>query len=236
MLYADFGTSARRSYRTVLIWGRNLPTQMPAMRLEEEEGPEAEEAADYYLDDVGPFDTQGQLEAWWEDFGLRYKYPLYCILLATEADEHVVALAEDHRQELAHMAGDKCCFVYFRDLEKAKRLEPFRFAEHAKGVVQLTKVMSMRPDRLPCLLFFEQLVSGEVVYVDLKRKTVPELVDLLRELFSFLYSKKKVSLSAVKAFRLSKRIVVATTVLGRNLAQLGQGMAGELLKSLVRLP
>jgi hypothetical protein len=34
-----------------------------------------------------------------------------------------------------------------------------------------------------------------------------------------------------KAFRLSRRIVVATTILGRNLAQLGQRMAGELLDS-----
>ena len=218
-------------HRSLPIWVTKVPTQMPVIRFEEEEDEEEEEGDSYEV----PY-SSSELEHWWAEFNLRHKYPLYCMVLATGADENVALLVENYREELAKISGDKCCFVYFRDIEKAKLLEPFRFAEHAKGIMQFIKIIEVAPNKLPCLLFFEQLTSGKYVYIDIGGKTVPELIKFLRELFAFIYSQRTVSLLSVKAFRTSKQVQVAKEALSRNLAQFGKELVGELIRSLTKLP
>lgn len=226
MLSFDSRLGYEIPHRNLPIWVTKIPTQMPVIRFEEEE-----EGASYEIPN-----SSDELTNWWEKFRLRHKYPLYCMILATEADENIALLVENHREELAKISGDKCCFVYFRDIEKAKLLEQFRFVEHARGVMQFIKIIEVQPNRLPCLLFFEQLTSGKYVYVDIENKSVTELVRFLRELFTFIYSQKTVSLTAVKAFRTSKQVRIAKEALGRNLAQFGKEIIGELIKSLTKLP
>jgi hypothetical protein len=105
--------------------------RIPSLKLEEEE------ENSYSIPD-----SEAALKYWWAKFNQFHKYPLYCMILATSADENISMLIDEHRQELAEIAGDKCCLIYFRDIEKAKLLEPFQFTEHAKGVMQLIKLVT----------------------------------------------------------------------------------------------
>jgi len=181
-------------------------------------------------------DSEDELKHWWAKFNLQHKYSLYCMILATDIDENVALLIDKHRKELSDIAGDKCCFVYFRDIEKAKLLEPFHFTEHAKGVIQFIRIIGVQPNKLPCILFFERVTSGEFVYVGMENKTVPELMGFLRELFAFIYSQKEVSLSAVKKFKFSKQVEINREALGKNLMQICKEMVVDVIKSLYRLP
>jgi hypothetical protein len=182
-------------------------------------------------------DSESALADWWKKFN---KYPLYCIILATEADESVALLIEKHRQELAEIAGDKCSIIYFRNFEKAKLLQPFHFADHSKAVMQFIKIIGVQPSKLPCLLFFGQVISSEYVEyvsVPLGGKTVSELMKLFRELFAFIYSRNEVSLSAVQAFNSSERIKITEQTIRKNLAQLSREMliaSRELFVALIK--
>jgi hypothetical protein len=174
-----------------------------------------------------------EIDFWWREFVQEDISPLYCMLLATDADESAASLFENHSEELAEIAGDKCCLIYFRDLEKAKLLEPFHFTEHANKVMQLIKIINVPPNRLPCILFFENMSSGKFVYVEIKNKTISELMETWREVFAFIYSKSKVSLSTVRAYDRSKKIGLKKRALSKNISTFSTTMLNELIKSLV---
>ena len=237
MLPLDFEPNLPKFHPSLQFWDiktRNKYfAQIPTVKLEEEEEEEEEEGFDFSTFDGN---SNTELSEQWYEFYLRYKYPLYCMILATEADENVARLIEKHRQELTEMAGDKCCLVYFRDIEKAKQLEPFQFAEHAKKIMQFIRIIKVQPNKLPSLLFFERISSGEFVYVEVENRTVPEIMGLLRELFTFIYMQKEVSLSAVRKFKFSKKVQLTRKTLTKNLMQFSKEMVGELIKSLAKFP
>jgi len=104
---------------------------------------------------------EDELNKWWERFYDRFKYPFYGIIMATNSDSEVVSLIKNHRDEIAEISGKECCFVYFRDIRMAQELTPHQFSEHAKWVYPLAKIIGIDYGNLPCLLFFEQIISGE---------------------------------------------------------------------------
>jgi hypothetical protein len=199
--------------------------RIPAIKLEEDEEnsyviPEGEEA----------------LKDWWARFSQDHKYPLYCMILATNADESIATLIDKHRQELAEIAGDKCCLIYFRDIEKAKLLEPFQFAEHATGVTKFIKIIDVQPNQLPCILFFEQITSGEFVLIEVGHKTLAEAMLSFRDIFAFIYSQREVSLRTVKAFRFSTKAKATGRFFMENIKQLSKEIVTDMVKSLAKLP
>jgi hypothetical protein len=108
-----------------------------------------------------------QLKGWWDDFAAKYSYPLYAIMLASEADSEAANFFQNHLRELSDLSGEDCCFIYFRDLDRANRLEPFVYSEHAKWLYQLTKLLGIDNDELPCIVFCERIDSGNYLYMNL---------------------------------------------------------------------
>src|SRR5215467_3497406 len=85
-------------------------------------------------------DKKEDLETWWNDVSTAIpKFPMYAIFLATEGDTEVVSFVEKHRRELKDMSGEKCCFVYFRDLDVASELGPWTFSQHAALAYQIAR-------------------------------------------------------------------------------------------------
>ncbi len=199
--------------------------RIPSLRLEEED------ENSYSIPD-----SEAALKYWWAKFNQNYKYPLYCMILATSADENISTLINEHRQELAEIAGEKCCLIYFRDIEKAKLLEPFQFAEHAKGVTQLIKLIDIQPNQLPCILFFERITTGEFVSIEIGHKTLAELMPYFRDLFTFIYSQHEVSLKTIKAYRFSKQVKATGSIFIENVKQLSKEIVSDMVKSLAKLP
>lgn len=133
-------------------------------------------------------------------------------------------------------ARDKCCFIYFRDMEKAKLLEPFCFSDHAKGIMRFIQLIEIQSSNLPCLFFFDRIVEGEYVCVPLGNGTASEIMGHIREVFTYIYSRDEVSLSAVKAFGFSKQVGAAGKTVGKSMMKFFQDLIMELLKSLSQAP
>jgi hypothetical protein len=64
------------------------------------------------------FKKLSELTDWWDRFSKDHNYPLYCIVMATNADTDIVALVENHRNELDEISGESCCFINFRDYKE----------------------------------------------------------------------------------------------------------------------
>lgn len=208
-------------------WYAQAPPRINDIKLEEEE----QEGTSYVIPS-----NEDELGGWWNRFSQQYRYPLYCMILATEADTNVALLIDKCREELSITARDKCCFVYFRDLEKAKLLEAFRFSEHAKGIIRFIQLIEIQPNNLPCLLFFERIVEGKYVCVPIGNGTVSEIMGRIREVFTYIYSRSEVSLSSVKAFKFSKQVGVAGKTVGKSITQFAKDVVIDLLRSLAQVP
>ncbi len=141
-----------------------------------------------------------EVTKWWRKFRGHDQYPLYCIILATKADQEVVELFENHREELSKLSGDKCLIVYFRDIEKASKFEPFSFEEHSKRIFEFIRILDINTNQLPCLLFFEKMPSGNFVTIKMKASTSKELMLLIRDLFGYLHKQKDVSLNSLRSY------------------------------------
>jgi hypothetical protein len=178
-----------------------------------------------------------ELTEYWTSFKQSSQYPLYALILASQADEEVVSLVSNHRAELAEISGENCCFIYFRDLERAKMLTPFDYAEHAQWVYPLVRLINLDLGTLPCILFFEDILSGNYAYIGLKGKSVSEIIHLTRELFGYIkqHSRRR-NLNALRSFNRAQRMQVARDVISRNIFQMGQDLVIEFLKSLVKTP
>lgn len=212
---------------------------MPYMWFEEES--EEHEGECYYSPEpINITDIIDDIEEYWALFRRRYTYPLYAIFLATEADIEIVTLITHYRSEIAEMSGEDCCFVYFRDIEKAKNLIPFSFSEHARRIYPLARLLEIDIDLIPSILFFENLFAGEYVLFDLRDKSVNEIIELQRHLFSYLRQRSrgrplKNPLRYLKSFARARRVSVTRDTLIRNAVQLSRSVLIEVLKSLVKI-
>lgn len=200
----------------------------PHIRVEEEE--EEEEGSSY-----GFLTAEEELSDCWASFRRQYPYGLYCIIMATMADDQVASAVQEHRDELSKIAGRGCCLVYFRDIERAKLLEPFTFAEHAKGVMSLADVIGLSFNDLPCLLFFEDMLAGDYASISLDKVQMPAVIGRIRGIFAHLYSGKELTLSAVKTLKFSKKIGKVAQTAGKGVIGVGKEVLLDLLKSLVKI-
>lgn len=105
----------------------------------------AEEEGEEYYGGGGEWipTSVDELEKKWIEFAKRFPCSLYCIVLASDSDAEIVPLVENHRLELAEISGTECCFVYFRDIEKAKILTPYKYSEHAKWVYPIANLLEI---------------------------------------------------------------------------------------------
>jgi hypothetical protein len=229
MEHPECGEGRDTPQRYLQARNAKIPLRISDIKLQEEE--EEEEGSSY-----GVPSSEEELGIWWARFRHQYKYPLYCMVLATESDSNVASVIDKYRDELSKIAGDRCCFIYFRDLERAKLLKPFSFHEHAKGVMSFVQLVGIQFSSFPCLLFFENIIGDDYVTVGLENGSESDIVSHIREVFAFIYSRSEISLSAVKAFKFSKHVGVARKSIGKNLTQFTKEMIGELLKSITKIP
>ena len=178
--------------------------------------------ANYY---VGHNHEFSEIDHWWTVFHNAANFPLYCIILADTSDSEVALLMENYRQEIAEISGKDCCFIYFRDLDKAKNLFPFEYREHTRYVYFIAYFIGIASNKLPCLLFFEKLVSGKYISISLANHTPEEIVVLIREIFSHIRHHTKPSrflrtrpsrLSQLTTFKYSQVMNVAKDKLIQN--------------------
>jgi hypothetical protein len=169
-----------------------------------------------------------ELSSWWRSFEKDHKYPLYCIILAGNSDQETSALVQNHRTELAEVAGRMGLFVYFRDIERAKNLEPFLSGEHLKWMFPLTRAIPVDFSELPCLLFFEHLESGDYVVFKIGTKSTSEIIALVRQIFDALRVEEPDKIySSLKQFQRAKNLKTNARHLFQKLASFGEKLALE---------
>jgi hypothetical protein len=179
----------------------------------------------HYLSDI---------KTWWQKFKERLDYPLYCIILADSSDTEVASFMEKNLSELDAISGRDCCFIYFRDLEKAKSLASFNFQEHVRRVYPLMKFLDLQSSWLPCILFFEQLGEGDYVYISLANLSQQEIMALVRQIFDHLRKRKKSTpLAKLKRFRSARRIQMTGRALLRNIVEVGEDVIVKFFQNLL---
>ncbi len=115
-------------------------------------------------------------------------------VLASVSDTEVASCVLNHRKEIADISGKDCCFIYFRDLNKAKLFEEFQFFEYAERVYSFVRFLGIKYDILPCIVFFEHIDSGKYACVKLASLTEEQIILRLREIFSHMYTDKNPNL------------------------------------------
>lgn len=192
--------------------------------------------AHYYDREERVFENLSELTDWWDRFSKKHNYPLYCIAMATNTDLDVVALVENQRNELDEVSGESCCFIYFRDLQRAKFLDqPFQYAEHAKWVYPIARLLgeNFKYREIPCFLFFEQIDSGKYLVINLAGSSQQEIIELLREAFGHIQSKPGARpFTILRRFKQAKAYSVTRDKLVKNTTSLGREVIVDLLKSI----
>lgn len=174
------------------------------------------------------------IERWWLQFQAKEQAPLYGMILADTTDKEVAAFAQNSRGELEAISGTTCCFLYFRDLEKAKQLLPFDYAEHAQRVYPLAQVMGIEMKQFPCFVFFTKITSGNYLSLSLAGLSQPEMMTLVRQLFDHIDLNKNASaFTQLKTFKRVQAWRVTKRALFQNAVAIGKETLIEVLKSLV---
>jgi hypothetical protein len=174
------------------------------------------------------------IEGWWREFHEKVNYPLYGTILADKSDIEVAKFAQNYLTELDTISGKDCCFIYFRDLSRAKDLLPFDFSEHAQRVYPLAKLIGVDFKKFPCFLFFEVIDSGQYVYISLAGRSQQEIIALARQIFDHIGCRENSEpLTQLRTFKYSQALKVAERVLLQNAVEIGKETLVESLKSLV---
>ena len=194
---------------------------------------EEEVQAAYYRSTQIPRELD-ELTAWWNEFEALYKYPLYCIILASGENTEIAGLVQENQPELAELSGRECCFIYFRNMDQAKDLAPYQYKEHSAWVNPLASLLGIKQKRLPILLFFEHLVSGKYVTISLDQKSKAEILSMVGEIFDYLRSSKKEKLfSALKNYKLAQKVSLTRNTLTRKVGEIGSMVIGEMIRSMM---
>ncbi len=133
------------------------------------------------------FADKEALDKWWNDVGTAMpRFPMYAVFLATDGDAEVTSFVESNRPELKSMSGKTCCFVYFRDEDRARGSKNWSYAEHAALVHPIASIIGIPPNELPCLVFFRHIASGEYRRVDLRGISARDMLQAVREVFKYV--------------------------------------------------
>lgn len=196
---------------------------------------EEEEKKEEYYNDLNIPSDEEELVNWWDNFYSKSKYPFYGIILASTADHEIVSLLQNHRDEIAEISGKECCFIYFRNIETAKKLITFRYEDHAKWVYPLANLIGIDYNELPCFLFFRKIYSGNYIIINLRNKSQYEIIILLREIFEYLKLHKYLSstFSALSRFKRSKKLSISFQFFLQNIIKIGRDKFYEMIRSLI---
>ncbi len=133
-----------------------------------------------------------ELKTWWKNFQKGHDYPLYGLILATHLDTEVALFAEKYIRDLDVISGKDCCFIYLRDLDRAKKLAPFDFQEQLERTLTLAHILDLW-DQLPLILFFKQLGTGDYVHLSLANLSHQDIYMLVGQIFEHLRKKPESS-------------------------------------------
>jgi uncharacterized protein YjgD (DUF1641 family) len=87
------------------------------------------------------------------------------------------------------------------------------------------------------LLFFERIHTGDYIIINIKDKSLQEIISTIRELFTYIRKhKKKPPFSALRSFKRSEILQISIKTLYRNLFEFGRDNVLELLRSLWATP
>jgi hypothetical protein len=176
------------------------------------------------------------IEGWWQQFQAKENAPLYGMILADTSDEEVAACAQNYRAELEAISGSKCCFLYFRDLVRAKSLLPFDYAEHAQRVYPLAQLMGVHMKHFPCFVFFTKIDSGKYLCISLANRSQQEMIALARQIFDHIdMSKNANALTQLRTFKHVQALRVTKRALFQNAVEIGKETLIEVLKSLLTI-
>jgi hypothetical protein len=190
----------------------------------------------YYSPNISiPSDKKGAID-WWRTFAERNSFPMYCVLLSHLSDVEVTKLVTDYSDELDAISGNDCCFILFRDLEKAKYLSPFQYAEHIKWVPVIAQAVGARNDELPSLLFFKDLDHGDYVLYKLGNKSTEEIIGELRQIFQVLstYKDPRKKLNALRRLRNCRRLIPGLKRVSCTLSQIGTKVVATILDEMIK--
>src|SRR5205807_3907700 len=139
-----------------------------------------------------------------------------------------------HMTELDMWSGKNCCFIYFRDLNKAKNLIPFQYQEHIHWVYSVVQLFDIEYSNLPCFLFFERLYAKQFLHISLKGLSEQEIIMLTREIFEHLRHRKKISpFNQLKSYKYSQTLHVTGKKIMHQGLLIGRDTIIEMIKSLV---
>lgn len=196
---------------------------------------------------VGPYDpdpdpgrewdgldgNRDEIKEWWHEFQRNYSHPLYAVLLAGSSDREVVQLLLNHNDELDAISGSVCGFIFFRDLRRRKNFEPYIYSEYSRRMYPLARYIGIDFSKFPCILFFEQLDSGQYIHVSLQGLSQEEIIILVRKLMSHVrQSKSSRPFDSLRRFKYSQTLVKSSKELGSNVLEIGKAAFVELIKSL----
>lgn len=184
----------------------------------------------------GGFSSRNDVLKWWVDFQEKSPSPLYCVFLAYSSDLEVVESILEYGDELEILSGDDCCMIFFRDLEKAKLLQPFTYKEHVKSIPIIAQAAGVRYDEFPGLLFFNDFNDGDFVFYKLGGKSTSDIIRDLREIFQDLSAiddpRKK--LKALRKLQNSHRIISGQKRVLFTLSELGKKMVATIIDEVIK--
>lgn len=181
---------------------------------------EEEEKREYYEHVPQNVD---ELKKWANDFHKRVNSPLYGIVLAGKDDFEALSFVQNHHTDLKDISGQDCCFIYFRNLKKAKDFANFLHSrDQAEWAHQIVNLVGISDRQLPGFLFGERIDSGKYVYISLKGLSQQEILDLAREMFEYVRRGKSADqLTKFKGFNYLSRYII----------EIGKEVPVELVKS-----
>lgn len=213
-----------RTILFVLLW-KTIPLFGNIVGADDPDPPEPWDGLDGSKDDI---------KEWWQDFQSKYRYPLYCIVLASATDTEAVQLLLNHNGELDQISGSDCCFIFFRDMSRRKNFEPYIYSEYSRRIYPFARFIGIDFNKFPCLLFFQQVDSGRYIHVSLQGLSQQEIIVLVRNIMTHIHQDKNSSqFNGLKHFKSSQTLRKSSKELGTNVLEIGKTTLLELLKSLI---
>jgi len=144
-------------------------------------------------------------------------------VLADTSDTEVALLLQNHLVEIDVITGKECCFVYFRNLDEAKNFSIFNFSEHSRQVYSFARFLGIDTSKFPCLVFFNQVNSGEYILMSLAGQSHQEIIQFTRQIFDYLYKHKGSNpLNQLKKFKYGQTMQITKQVLLQSASQIGR--------------
>ncbi|MBL8098358.1 MAG: hypothetical protein JNK81_04210 [Anaerolineales bacterium] len=180
-------------------------------------------------------DSLIELDNTWMKIRSKYKYPMYCVLLAADSDKEVGTMILNNRNEISEIMGKECFFLYFRSLERAKELLPYEHEENSKWAYPIAKLLGINLTELPCLLFFDFFVSGQYTTIKLSDMSQEKVISFLRKEFDLIRHRHPNNpLGTIEKYWLAQRTSVTKKAIAENIKDIGLDVLKDLIKSLIK--